>query len=426
MPALVSALADSLPRLALQRLIGLRWLSVFGMIGAALLSPNLLGTRSLLSPLLAVAACVACLNACLWLAEHLHRPGHTYFPGFSPVIQLALDLTGWASFIYLSGGATNPLISIFLPLVAIGAQILSPLPAWLFGAAAILAYSFLWHFYLPLPLSDALVATRLHLLGMWLVFAVSAVVVVWFVSRMTQAIRQRDAALAEAREKSLRSDWVVSLGSLAAGAAHEMSTPLATLTLLVDNLLEDYGHDPHLHEDLTAMQAQIAACKNSLTQLTCRAGHERGEHLSSRPTGEWLRHLIGAWHSQHPRAHLEISLAPDLDALVLPADIGLERAIHNLLDNALRAARHRVALHAERRDDTLRLRIGDDGPGLSPLAQECFTRGQPIPSREGMGIGLLLAKGALERLGGTLEFIAAPAGGTIAYLTLPIRPLANP
>lgn len=426
MPALVSAIADSLPGLTRQRLIGLRWLSVLAMVGAALLSPNILATHSLLPPLLAVAAVMASLNVCLQLAYALDRQIPTGFPAFSPGIQLAFDLTGWGAFIYLSGGATNPLISIFLPLVAIAAQVMAALPAWLFGMAAILAYSFLWRFYVPLPLADAGVATRLHLLGMWLVFAVSAVLVVWFVSRMTQAIRQRDAALAEAREKALRSDWVVSLGSLAAGAAHEMSTPLATLTLLIESLLEDHAEQPGLSEDLAAMQAQIAICKNSLTQLTARAGHGRSEEMAAQPAREWLRHVLAAWHSQYPRSNLEMHLADELANFRLAPDIGLERALHNLLDNAGRATRTAIRLEAHRQEAGLVVTIEDDGPGMAPQALAHFRQGLPIPSVAGLGIGLLLAKGAVERHGGTLSLDQAPHGGTRASLRLPISTTSNP
>jgi len=426
MPALVSALADSLPGLTRQRLIGLRWLSVLAMVAAALFSPYILATHGLLPPLLAVAAVMASLNACLHLADALDRREEGGFPLLSPGLQLALDLTGWGAFIYLSGGATNPLISIFLPLVAIAAQVMAALPAWLFGMAAILAYSFLWRFYQPLPLADAVVATRLHLLGMWLVFAVSALVVVWFVSRMTQAIRQRDVALAEARETAWRNDWVVALGSLAAGAAHEMSTPLATLTLLIEGLLEEGEDHPRWREDLAAMQAQIAACKNSLTQLTARAGHGRSEALAAQPAREWLRHVLAAWHAQYPRHNLEIHLAPELEEQRLAPDIGLERALHNLLDNAGRASRSWIAVRAECQATDLFLTVSDDGPGIPAPALARFRQGQPIPSVAGLGIGLLLAKGAVERLGGSLSLDLAPHGGTRACLRLPLSPLCSP
>jgi len=410
----------SLPQLTQSRLISLRWLSVLGMFLAALVSPQVLGSADLMPRLLAFATLIGCLNACLLVAAAIAGKGTQ--PLFSPFIQLAFDLVAWSAYLYLSGGATNPLISIFLPLVAIGASVLSRLAAWAFGAAAIVAYSFLWRSHVPLPIHDAERATYLHLLGMWLVFVVSALVVIWFIRQMSDAVRERDAALAEARERAIRNDWLVSMGSLAAGAAHQLSTPLGTLHLLLDEWREAPELPAALQADLALMQRQVDTCKAALGELTERAGQPRGGAGHGRPLGRWLADGLVAWQALNPAAAMSVALAPELDELRLPLDVSLERALANLLDNARHAGAGQIALRAAPRGGWLVIEIDDDGPGIPPAVLANLASGLPSESAGGLGIGLLLTRAALERRGGRLELQRREAGGTRASLLLPLPP----
>lgn len=416
-----STLISSLTQLTQARLIHVRWLSVLAMFVAALISPNILGSGVLMPRLLAFATFIAAINACMQLAQLFTRTSGEGLPMFSPLIQLTFDLASWGSYIYLSGGATNPLISVFLPLVAIGAIVLGKAQAWLFGIAAILSYTFLWRFYQPLAIADAQTATRLHLLGMWLVFVVSAIVVIWFILQMTKAIRERDVALAEAREHAIRNDWLVSMGSLAAGAAHELSTPLGTMNILIDDWLDDAKLSAEKRSDYQLMQSQIETCKQALNQLTQRAGNPRSEGVGCVPAGTWLNAVLASWSASNPMACLVVQAEPKLDQQATSVDITVERALTNLLDNALGAGATRITLEAQGQGNKLVICIEDDGVGISPETLQSFVDGRPVSSQSGMGIGLLLARTAVERRGGTLKLNGLPGRGTRACLTLPLN-----
>lgn len=412
----------SLTQITQERLIKLRWLSVLAMFAAAALSPHLLGSGQLLPRLLAFATVIGCINACLQAALVFNSGSRDELPLFSPMLQLCLDLAAWGGYVYLSGGATNPLISVFLPLVAIGASVLNRAQAWLLGFAAILAYSFLWRFYQPLAMRDVQTATHLHLLGMWLVYVVSAVVVIWFILHMTQAVRARDAELAAAREQAIRNDWLISVGSLAAGAAHELSTPLATLNVLVDDLVGEPGLAPDLLPDLQLMRRQIDVCKQALTRLTQRAGQPRAAPQEcSANAAHWLKETLDAWLALNPEGSLQRTLADGLENCWLEIDLAVERALTNLFDNARQAGAWQIRLQAGVSKGMLCLTVDDDGCGISPAALQAFAGGRPIVSRTGMGIGLLLARAALERRGGRLELAPADVRGTRARIFIPCR-----
>ena len=402
------------------RLINLRWLSVLAMLAVAVFSRNIVGSFELAPRLLALGLIVGCMNLVLLIIATRTRETAEGLPMFSAFVQLCIDLLAWASYVYLSGGATNPLITVFLPLIAIGAMVLDRLHAWILGAVAVLAYTYLWFVYQPLAIQDAQLATRLHIFGMWLVFVVSDVVVIWFIVQMTKAIQERDAALNEAREQAIRNDWVVSMGHLAAGAAHELSTPLGTLNVLVDDLLDDPAVSASLRPDIEMMRRQIDACKLTLTQLAQRAEHPRGTPINRVAASAWLRRLVDSWLVLNPSANVSISIAPELETHHVSFDASVERAVTNLLDNAQQVGASRITVVGKVINDKLEMSIDDDGPGIPAPMLELFVAGQPMTSGKGMGVGLLLARTVIERCGGALRLSSSQQGGTQVQLVLPL------
>jgi two-component system sensor histidine kinase RegB len=415
-------LIDSLPRVIQASLLQLRWLSVVAMVLAALISPRLLGPSGLMAYLLAYAGSIGLVNLGLLLTERSLGAAGTP-PFFPPLAQLSFDLLAWGGYIFLSGGATNPLISLFLPLVAIGALVLSPRQAWLLALGAILIYSFLWYFYVPLHIADFTRASTLHLFGMWLVFALSAVLMVGFILQLSASIHRRDRELAAAREQAIRDDWLIALGSQAAGAAHELGTPLASLNVLADDLLDDGRLPPELAADVQAMKAQIRRCKETLSQLTARAAQARAGQVLTRPAGDWLQDLLQAWRGRHPATEVAWDLGQDLTDRFLPADTAMEQALTHLLDNAVKAGAERIRISAHDQQGLLILEIQDDGRGMSLAALNAFARRQPLDSSAGLGVGLLLGRAAIERRGGSLSFRHLDQGpGTLVEVRLPLTP----
>ncbi|MER2624458.1 MAG: ATP-binding protein [Accumulibacter sp.] len=405
----------SLTQVTQIRLINLRWLSVSAMAMAAVVSPNILGTHELMPRLLAFSCSVASANVCLLFATLLYQHG---IPMFSLWVQLVLDLTIWAFFIYLSGGATNPLISVLLPLVAIGAMALDRFQAWALGGLAILAYSLLWRYHHPLQISDSQRATYLHLLGMWLVFSVSTIVAIWFIQQMREEIHRRDVILAEAREAALRNDWLVSLGTVAAGAAHEMATPLATLNVLADDWTDDPRFPEGYRGDLALLRKQIEVCRTTLNQLANRAHPSSSSGAST--TASRIKGLVAAWHGLHPGANIELDVGDELEAQALFMDITVERAITNLLDNAEQCGATRIVVSAAVSRNWLVISIVDNGPGIADEVLIALAKGLPVLSEKGMGIGLAISKASLERCGGKMTIERRVESGTLATVILPL------
>ncbi|MBL8420501.1 MAG: HAMP domain-containing histidine kinase, partial [Dechloromonas sp.] len=332
--------------------------------------------------------------------------------------QLLIDIFALSALVFFSGGATNPLVSLLLPPVAIAALTLPVRCVAAVGVIAIAAYSALMFFYVPLAMSDATRATRLHLLGMWLTFAVSALMVAWFAVRMTKLIRQRDAELAAVREQALRDERIMAIGTLAAGAAHELGTPLGTMALVAGELARDPQLSDAAREDVALLRQQIGVCKEIITGLTRRAGAERLEDSGAQAVDVWLQGVRQRWHALRPQAESRVEVTGSLPAPRVANDPRLEQALLNLLNNAANVSAAAINIRLGWTGERILIDIHDLGPGFPPDVLQQGGQASFPPHENGSGIGLMLTRSAIEQLGGRLSLLNPPEGGALARLEL--------
>ncbi|HSG24457.1 MAG TPA: ATP-binding protein, partial [Azonexus sp.] len=356
--------ADHLPNL--RRLITSRWGVLAVMTVLVMVTPSLLDIPLPQGPLLGIIGVTALFNAIVqW--RMARAKSATLYELFS---QLIVDILALAALIFFSGGATNPLVSLLLPPVAIAALTLPARCVFAVGSVAITVYSLLMIYYVPLPMPDATRATRLHLIGMWLTFAVSAVMIAWFVVRMTRLIRERDAELAAAREQALRDERVMAMGTLAAGAAHELGTPLATMALVAGELANDPALNEATQEDIALLRQQIGICKKIITGLSRRAEAERLEDAFRQAANDWLESIRQHWHASRPKAASRLIIGSDNPAPEIVADPRLEQAVLNLLNNAANATATPLEIRLSWCSQNTCIDIRDYGPGFPPTVLE--------------------------------------------------------
>ncbi|MDP1524322.1 MAG: ATP-binding protein [Rhodocyclaceae bacterium] len=393
------------------RLVLLRWWWVAGLTLAVLSAPTFLAIALPLPPLIAVLLLLAGFN---FIAQR--RATQRDFDTPELAAQLGIDLTGMSVLLYLTGGATNPLVSLLLLPVAIAALTLPGVWVVSITGIAIAAYSFLMVYSLPLAIADAERATRLHLAGMWLTFLVSSALIAWFITRMTAAIRQRDAQLAEAREAALHNAQVVALGQLAAGAAHELGTPLATMNILTGELMQDRRLPEDAQQDLQLMHRQIALCKDLIGGLTRRAGIGRAGDVQRVAVTDWLVGLLSRWRSHQPQASCAHVIDTPGEAPTIDATPALEQAVINLLNNAAQVTSQEMQVHLTWDAGEIRIAVHDQGPGF-PADVLKYAGDEPVVSQtQGAGIGLWLTRAAARQAGGRLELDNLTAGAVATII----------
>jgi two-component system, sensor histidine kinase RegB len=344
-------------------------------------------------------------------------------------LHLLLDVGVLSALLYLSGGSTNPFVSLYLLPLVIAATTLPPRFAWSMAGLTASCYALLFFFYLPLPgmhSGHGEADFHLHLVGMWINFLLSAGVIAFFVVRMAQTIRSRDAELARQKESALRNERVVALGTLAAGAAHELGTPLSTMAVILGDMTRDYADKPNLAGDLTTLRRQVDSCKQTITRMVAAAGQARAEGGGAQPVDQFLRETLERWRLLRPSVSLTEHLRGPAPAPTILTEQTLRQAILNLLNNAADASPQNVELDCSWGRGRLRLEIRDRGPGLSGETLMRASRGffSTKPQGEGNGIGLLLARATLERLGGHLRLEGRAGGGVCTMLELPLGGLA--
>ncbi|WP_454886613.1 ATP-binding protein [Sphingomonas oryzagri] len=397
----------------------LRWLAIAGQLAAILGAWLWIGNALPVVPMLAILVALAGLN--LSTLSLLHRgwkvSNHQLF------VAILMDWAALTSQLYLSGGTTNPFAPIGLLQVVLGAMLLEMWASWALVALHILTFGALAAFHRPLHLPAAYTSlfSPVHMLASWLNFVLVCVLLMLFVTRISRNLRIRDAHLAELRQQAAEEDHVVRMGLLASGAAHELGTPLASMSVI----LGDWRHQPDLQpltEEIGEMQAAVARCKDIVTGILYASGEARSERVERTSLSAFVAQVARDWEGQRPGM---LTLQDRSDhAITIVADRTLVQVLFNLLDNAVEAGASRVALIAETDEHMLRLLVEDDGPGFAPGMIEGL--GRPYRStkeRRGAGLGLFLAVNVLRKLGGTVTAAPGVQGGAVVTLAIPLKAL---
>ncbi len=387
---------------------------LFIIVALCVALPTLLGLTLPTLPLGIIVVIAAVWNLMAW--RDLMKSPEAAATQLFVCSQLVFDLVVLSAIFFLTGGATNPMVFLLLPPVAVAATTLPP--RWVAGVAflAVAAYSLLSISFMPLALGDPKQATALHLGGMWATFIVSVILIAWWVSRLVTLVRERDAALAAAREQDLRNQRIMALGTLAASTAHELGTPLATLVMLVDELQHTSSLDAEATEDLILMRGQLDYCKRAITRLTEAAGAPRDEMMQRMFANDWLQTRFSEWRTLRRDPPASLQASPGGPVIVV--DRALDHGLFNLLDNALRAGPP-VEASIEWSAQEVTVSILDHGPGFSPEALERAASYEFASHAEGSGIGLILTRAAVERLGGHITLSNAESGAQVR-LHLPV------
>lgn len=266
-------------------------------------------------------------------------------------------------------------------------------------------------------------AFNMHVIGMWMGFVISAVVISFFVVRMAYTVRQRDETLAKVREETLRNERIVALGIQAAGAAHEMGTPLSTMAVVIGELMRDQAVLPEWRDDLAILESQVQACKRILGKLLAKAQDSETEALQS--IEQFLAGTLDEWQLLRPTVHCDyqaIGSQPAPQLKIMPA---LRSALLNLLNNAADASPDKIDIEVNWNDNNVILKIHDHGEGLTQEASARAGSAFFTTKKEGKGLGLLLANATVERIGGTVRLFNRENGGATTEVIFPLPSLPN-
>ncbi|MBF8781781.1 ATP-binding protein [Pseudomonas fulva] len=336
---------------------------------------------------------------------------------FEYAFQLACDLLIHSALLYYSGGSTNPFVSYYLVPLAIAAVTLPWIYSLVLSGIALAAYSLLLVQFYPLE-TLPLARDKMQVYGMWLSIALAAAVITLFAARMAEELRRQEQLRAERREDSLRDEQLLAVATQAAGAAHELGTPLATMSVLLNEMRQDHS-DPQLLDDLAVLQDQVKLCKQTLQQLVRAAEANRRMTVIEQEVTAWMSEALDRWHLMRPEASYRFQRLRDGEVPRLTPPPDLTQALLNLLNNAADACPNDLEVTLDWNAQDIIIAIRDHGPGVPPAIAEAIGKPFITTKGKGFGLGLFLSKASVTRAGGSVKLYSHEQGGTLTELRLP-------
>jgi two-component system, sensor histidine kinase RegB len=423
--------------LRLKTLVRLRWLAVFGQTLAVLGVYWILGFSLPLGWCLIAIALSAWLNIFLsfrWRANVTLKEPHA-------ALLLGYDILQLALLLFLTGGLANPFSFLFLVPVTVSATSLTRKWTLWLGALAFLCATLLAFLHFPLPWypTRPIELEPIYLAGMWTAIVSGVVFSAIYARRITEETRQMSAALAATEQVLAREQRLSALDGLAAAAAHELGTPLATIALVAKELKRELPHGGHIGEDIDLLISQAGRCREILARLA-NLDTEADTMFTRANLPVVIENIVAPLRGGDVDIRVEAAPADDgtprrAAEPVLERNPAIAYGLSNIIENAADFAQSEVVIEAQWSTAEVTITVKDDGPGFAQaiidrLGDPFVTtrkgyglteEGLPPDQHEGMGLGFFIAKTLLERSGAHVSLAnrPAPAHGAIVRITWP-------
>src|SRR5580658_4476781 len=414
------------PQIALPWIVRLRYGMAIGQIVTALFVRFALGVNIPLGAIAIAPALVGASN--LWLAARVRHPDVSRRIATATLVAWAfvLDTLCLTFLLMLAGGPTNPFSLLYLVHITLSAIILTKRWTWVLGALSTLCFGLLFRVYRPIPaleMHHPVDGTSLHLTGMWIGFGVAAFLVALFSGKISELLRQHEDSLLRMQIELAKRDRLASLGTLAAGAAHELNTPLGTIAVVARELelfATNTVRNDSIAEDSRLIRTEVDRCREILWRMSVQGAQPAALGSESVDARDLLDDV--SREIQQP-GRVKISFPGQPVALTVPRR-AVAQALVALTRNALEASApdSMVRVVARQEGERFQFLVSDNGKGMSSgtlrrIGEPFFTTKEP---GKGMGLGTFLVRTLAEQLGGRLMFESTPQMGTLAIFELPL------
>ncbi|MEM6778171.1 MAG: ATP-binding protein [Planctomycetota bacterium] len=420
-------------------LLRLRTFAVVGQLVTIVVARALTPTDLPMPPLLALAAVTAITNLGYgwWLSRSgLRDRDDVIRPQRVAFVMMAIDLVTLTVMLSLTGGADNPFSFFYFVNLAVGGVMLEVAAVWTLSVMAIVCYAVI--LIQSRPVAGLTVATiespnwalgafDLRGIGLWFAFSACVGVVTHFVTRTTRQLRDRERDLRKTQAERADAMRLEGLTTLAAGAAHELATPLSAIYVACRELsrhLDAVPKPDSIHQDLALIDGQLMMCRQILARMRSAAGDAAADQWNRTTLGELIDRTLEGIRDPH-RVEIVDDESWESQSLYLPEE-AVAQSIRNLIHNGLDASEQgeSVTIRPIVESTSVALHIIDSGTGMTDDVMDrawdpFFTTKDP---GRGIGLGLFLTRNVITRLGGTLDFESSIGAGTTVIVTLPVEP----
>lgn len=400
-------------------LVRLRWVAILAQIVTLSFSFTVLASSWLLLPLGLVMLLVAIANI---EAISALRSGREITQG-RLLGHLAIEIVALTIFLAAAGGPSNPFAVLFLIHVCMGAVMLTWGKATLITSLVLVCYAGLYPAHVPLRLENHTLPEDVLLgLGTAMAFVITAISATGFTIGVARTLRGHKLALLEARDRTAKVDRLRTVGTLAAGAAHELNTPLFTMNLRLRRIRRRFSEDQDTMRDAQAIQSQLDRCKEIVDQLLVGAGDPSASGIERRKLGEMVRQAAHLWGKG---AAIDVTVHDSSSGIEVEVPpVAFRQALINLLENGREAQSENgntqpLLVRVEEEGNLALVRVRDHGCGLP---EQPGRVGDPFYTTKdtGTGLGVYVARAVADGAGGGLRYRDAPGEWTEAIWWFPI------
>ncbi|MEL6964069.1 MAG: ActS/PrrB/RegB family redox-sensitive histidine kinase [Pseudomonadota bacterium] len=410
-------------RARLRTLTLIRWVAIVGQAFTILIVDLSFEFDLPLIPLLLAVALSALINLYL----ELGFSASTRLTERAAALLLGYDMLQLAFLLELTGGLQNPFSVLLIIPITLSATILSLRTTVLLCILVTICATLLAYFPTSLPWEGGgLTLPPLYIASVWVALVLSSSLIAAYAWRVAEEARRLSAALSATQMALAREQQMSALGGLAAAAAHELGSPLATIAITSKELANNTPPNSPFAEDIAALVSQSARCREILASLSQAKSSDGHATFTKVPLSSLLSSIADAYRRPGVTVTVEVEdhtngARPEPFWTPTPE---LRHALGNLIDNAIQFAEREVQVRVRLRSESLDIVIEDDGPGFSPEVLDLV--GEPyISTRQaigGLGLGVFIAQTLLARTGATLQFGNQTSGAQVviswAYLAI--------
>jgi two-component system sensor histidine kinase RegB len=403
-------------RVSLRTLILIRWVALAGQLATLLVVRMVLGFTLPLEVALGVVGASAIIN----LMNAMQKCGQVRLDDRDAMLHLAYDIVQVAALLCLTGGLQNPFTLLILAPVTVGASVLSRQSTAMLAAITIGGITLLAFLHEPLPWHhDLPKLPGLYILAIWFALTLATIFIAAYTWSVTEEGRRINDAYAATQLALAREQQISAVGALAAAAAHELGSPLATIAVVAKELARDLPPGSPYAEDAQLLLSETARCRTILAELSRKGRSDEPDPFSALP----IAVLVELAGNPHHRPDVEVIYETEGGGTLQPAIARRPEILHglgNIIQNALQFASQRVEVMTTWDQASVTVEVADDGPGFP--AQVLSRLGQPYLSGRSdesghMGLGIFIAETLLQRTGAMLEFANSTSGGAVVRVT---------
>jgi len=401
-------------QIALKWLERLRWFAVVGQVAATAFASFVLKLDLQLLPIGIVIALTALSNIALMSIDHASNASRRAVPGV-----VLLDMLLLTAVLVLTGGATNPFAIFYVIHVAMAVVLLPTVWSWIVVGAGALLFGVISFYSFPLTRNELPLPEHEQAYGRWVAIVLVSGLIVYFIGKVQQALIRREAELATARDRAAKSERLAAVTALAAGAAHELGSPLGTIAVVTKELELASGKlDPDVVEDIRLIRQEVDRCRGILDRMRLDVGDDLRQRAGEISAAQFAEGAIADLIDER-RPRVKWTFADDCSTFYLPSR-AIVRAVGVLLRNGFEASPSgsTVTLNLFRENNEMVAEVRDEGSGMSPEILE--RAGEPFFTTKelgrGMGMGLFIVKLIAEQSNGRLVLASELGRGTTAQL----------